>query len=140
VKNGLINNVSPGVFFYYSTLSIPAGTHTIDIIQSITTGNTPGQYLFDVQQGQAKVYSSTCSNSIPGLTINSTTTNAQVAISVTNNTASPISIIVGVKYSASSVAGQPVPVPDTVSYKFFTLVDGSVVNSNSNGLDLAPKP
>ena len=52
----------------------------------------------------------------------------------------PISIIVGIKYSASSVAGQVVPSPSTVHYRFFTEVDGSVVNQNANGLDLAPKP
>jgi len=139
VKNGLINNVSPGVLFYYSTLSIPAGTHTIDIAQSITTGQG-ANYLFAVQQGQAKVYSSTCGSTIAGLTVNGTTTDHQVEISVTNTTLSPISIIVGIKYSASSVAGQVVPSPSTVHYRFFTEVDGSVVNQNANGLDLAPKP
>ena len=139
MKNGLINNVSPGVFFYYSTLSVPPGDSTIQIAQSITTGQG-NNYLFDVQQGQAKVYSSTCGNQIPGLTVNSTTTNAQVTITVTNSTLSSIPIIVGIKYSASSVAGQPVPDPDTVHYHFDTVLNNVVVNSNQNGLDLAPKP
>ncbi len=116
------------------------GRETFPLFSGIRISGQGNNYLFDIQQGQAKVYSGTCGNQIAGLTVNSTQTDGQAVISVTNTTNASISIIVGVKYSANSVVGQPVPVPGTVHYSFLTKVDAITVNQNANGLDLAPKP
>jgi hypothetical protein len=136
VKSGAINNVAPGVFFYYSSLTVPAGNSTILIHQTITTGQG-SNYLFAIQQGQAVLYSSTCGNTIPNVSNVSITTDGDATITLTAS--APTTVIVGVKYSASSVAGQPVPSPTTVHYNFATILNSVTVNSNANGLDLAPK-
>jgi len=131
----VINNVSPGVFFYYSTLTVSAGSgQTIQINQS-HSGTGP---VFNIQQGQVKLYSDTCSNSIPNLSNVSISSDGNATI--TFDASATTEIIIGVKYSASSAAGQSVPSPATIQYHFETVLNSVVVNSNVNGLFLAPKP
>src|SRR5262249_14122636 len=41
-----INQVNPGVFFYFVTVQASAGSNTFTITQSITNGNVPPNQLF----------------------------------------------------------------------------------------------
>ena len=43
------NNVTPGVFFYWVSVTVPAGNNILTITQTITTGNFTGK--FDIQSG-----------------------------------------------------------------------------------------
>ncbi len=56
VKNNKISNVAPGVLFYYSLVTVPAGSHTINVIQT----TSPNFTLFGIQKNQAILWSSNC--------------------------------------------------------------------------------
>jgi hypothetical protein len=121
-----INNVAPGVFFYYTHITSTATT--VSITQS-DNGTTPA---FEVQKGQAVVYNATSCNKSTACTVDST--DGQVSFSCTAGS----DVIIGVKYSTKSVVGSPEPTPTTVTYTFTTVNGGIPVGSDT--LDLAPKP
>jgi len=71
LQSNLINNVSPGVFFYFASVLLPsAGTYTVDVVQS----NTESRANFGVQQGQANLFSSNCvsANGLAVVTLSTT--------------------------------------------------------------------
>lgn len=102
VKNGLINNVAPGVFFYYSRVTAPAASFTIQVQQ---TGNfTP---LFAVQNNnQVRLYNADCS--VSAQLAGYTAANGQAALNVSGAAPGQV-FVVSIKYDASSVSGQPAP-------------------------------
>src|SRR5262249_7306793 len=133
VKNGKINNVAPGVLFYYSSVTAPASDFMIEIVQTITPPILPP---FGIQQGQVRLYNADCSNSSL-----STFTVMGGVITITVHGATPgATYIVGVKYTPGTVVGSPVPSPSTVHYDFSTDVNGVLVSADPDGLDLAKKP
>jgi hypothetical protein len=109
LKGGNINAASPGVFFYYTTVSGTEGD-TVGISQHSVT--PPGDIL--ILQSQAVLYSSTCTK------ISS--------LAVSGGTASGIlpftgSFIIGVKYDPTSLKGKTPPQPNppgTATYTFDT--------------------
>jgi hypothetical protein len=123
LKGNTINNVAPGVLFYYSLVTVPAGTHTIDVQQSTTF------IPFAIQQDQAVLYS------YPGcvkLTNNST----GIFTGVSGGT-----YVVGIKYNPGTVVGQPKPGGSgEVVYTFTTRIDGSPVASSADSVTLRKKP
>jgi hypothetical protein len=126
VKNGVINQVSPGVFFYWLKVTAPAGSNTFTITQTITTGNFNG--FFNIQSG-SDVFSSNCNSVSPTITQNPTTK----AVTVTFNAPAAGTYFIGVKYSANSVVGSPAPSPGTtVHYNLMT----TGVPGSTSGLDL----
>jgi hypothetical protein len=117
LKNGTINQTSPGVFFYWVSVSGP-GPFTIN------QTNTGGLPYFTLAPG-AFAFDSNC-NSITSATI---TQDGSGNVTITG---SGIAYI-GVKYSTSSVVGQPDP--GTVTYTFVLASDPT----SSQSIDLAPK-
>jgi hypothetical protein len=133
VKGTKINNVSPGVLFYYTHVTAPAPSFTIDIKQTNTNVAVP---LFTVQKGQVNLYNGTdCSNASVTTNI---TSDGQVHIAVSGATAGR-AFIVGVKYDPGTVVGTTVPNPTTTHYNFSTLVNSVPVETDPDGLDLKPK-
>src|SRR5262249_12261882 len=96
VKSQKINNVAPRVFFYYSKVTAPASSFTIQIVQTNNNATVP---LFGIQQGQVRLYNADCSNS----SLSTFTTSGGV-ITITVTGATPgAAFIVGVKYNPGSV-------------------------------------
>jgi len=127
VSGGKIkNNVTPGVFFYWVSVTVPAGNNSVTITQTITTGNFTGK--FDFASG-SNVFNSNCNSVSDTITQNPTTG----AVTVTFNAPTAGTYIIGIKYDSKSIVGLPAPSPGTtVHYNFAT----TGVPGSTNGLDL----
>jgi hypothetical protein len=124
VRNGNISQVSPGVFFYWVTVS-SSGTYTID--QTITTGNF--STLFTVASGSS-AFNSSCTKVSTTITQNPTTGAVTVTFAGSGST-----FYIGIKYSTGSVVGKAAPSPTTVHYDFSTVG----VAGSTSGIDLKKK-
>jgi hypothetical protein len=118
LKDGVINQTNPGVFFYWVNVS---GSGPLTINQT----NTGGLPSFPTAPG-AFAYDSSCNS------INSATISQDGSGNVTI-TGSGITVI-GVKFSTGSVVGQPDP-GGTVTYTFTLASDPS----SSQSIGLVPK-
>jgi uncharacterized repeat protein (TIGR01451 family) len=134
LQSNLINNVSPGVFFYYSSVLFPsAGTYTVDVVQS----NTEGRANFAVQQGQANLFSSNCvsANGLAVVTLSSNDTQVSYSITVPSGGL----YIIGIKYETSAVVGESgTGLPTT--YSFVTKLDNTTLTDNNDTIELIKKP
>jgi len=129
VKNGRINNVAPGVFFYYSKVIAPSSSFTITVEQ---TNDREGFPYFKVQQGQAFLYNAGCARLSNGVE----SSRGQVTYTVTGATTGQL-LIVGIKYEANSIVNARVNGgTPTVHYDFRTKVNGNVVDQDADGLTL----
>jgi hypothetical protein len=131
LKKGAINNVAPGVFFYYTTFTAPTADFTLEVVQS----SSPGFTLFDVQnESNVRLFDAGCTSlsfstppSIP---------NGQVSVEITGATPGGI-YVMSVKYETGAVVG--FADPGTVHYSYSTVVENVAVDGNGNGLDLKKK-
>ena len=119
------NNVTPGVFFYWVSVTVPGGNNSVTITQTITTGNFTGKFNF---ASGSNVFSSNC-NSVSDTITQNTTTGA-----VTVNFNAPAgTYIIGIKYDSKSIVGLTAPSPGTtVHYDFAT----TGVPGSTSGIDL----
>ena len=126
VKSGVINQVAPGVFFYWVKVTAVAGTN----IFTITETTTP-QVLFKkfaLANGGNNVFNLSCNSLSETITQNPTT--GTVTVTFTAPTAGVY--IISLKYDAGSVKGVAAPSPTTVHYDFTTIG----VAGSTDGLDL----
>jgi hypothetical protein len=122
LKNGKINQVNPGVFFYW--VQVPAGG-TYTITQALSTNTLKrrfsianGSFAYDV--GCAKLNAKPMQDNAGTVTVSFTATGTSY---------------IGIKYNASSLVGELAPSPSTVSYQFAT----TQVTGSTRGLDLTIK-
>ena len=128
VRNGVINQVSPGVFFYWVRVTAPAGSNTFTITQTITTGNF--NTFFDMASG-SNVFDSDCDSAHPTITQNGDTTTVQW------NAAAAGTYFISIKYNSNTVVGSLAPSPGTtVHYDFMT----NGLPGSTSGLDLILSP
>jgi hypothetical protein len=115
VKSGKVNNVAPGVFFYWIKVTVPAGgtfpsAQSFTIQQSITSTSNNFNHFFTTASGSF-VYNSDCVK-VRTQSVSSTGT-------VTFTAPSAGTYIIGVKYEAGSVKGFNAPSTNTtVDYRF----------------------
>ena len=117
LKNGAINNVAPGVAFYYVKFTAPASSFTVVINQS-DNGSTPA---FGAMQ--LNVYNAACSKVAD--------TSGTNTISVSGATAGQ-TYIVSLKVDPSTVVGSANP--GTVTYTYVTSVNGTTVPGSSQSI------
>ncbi|MBL8055849.1 MAG: hypothetical protein JNK29_04080, partial [Anaerolineales bacterium] len=139
VKNGVINSVAPGVFFYYSRVTAPAASFTISVQQTVSQAVAPPfAALFAVQNNnQVRLFNADCSVSaqLAGFTAG----NGQAGLTVSGAAPGQV-FIVSVKYDAGSVSGQAAPAPTPAPrYDFETRVNGAPADHDADGLALALK-
>ena len=125
VNGNKIKNVNPGVFFYWAMVTVPAGSNTFTITQTVTTGNGTG--FFDIQSG-SNVFNNNCVSQHPTITQNTTTG----AVTAQFNAPTAGVYIISIKYSSQSLSGDAAPSPPTVHYDFAT----TGVPGSTSGLDL----
>ena len=128
VKNGLVSQVNPGVFFYWVQVDASAGSNTFTIDQAITTGNFDSHFFS--QAAGSFAYNSGCTK----ISANISTSNGVTTI--TFNASSAGTFIIGIKYDATSVTGFAAPSPGTTVSYTFTLTG---FPSSTEGLDLVKK-
>ena len=122
-----INQVDPGVFFYWCKVQAAAGPNTFTVNESITSGNFSS--LFAMQAG-SNVWTSGCN------TVHPTISQVGGAVTLQFNAPSAGTYVLLVKFSANSVKGAAAPSPGTtVNYQIST---GGVANS-TEGLELRKK-
>jgi hypothetical protein len=85
---------------------------------SQTNTSTNNAALFTIHQGWARVYTADCSSYITG-------TEIAGGSGATFTIATPGTYILGIKYSAKSIAGTTAPVPANITYNFTTSVGGN---------------
>ena len=135
-KTKKINNVAPGVFFYYSQFTaspslISGSSLTVTIRQTVSQ---PGYKLFMPQQDQLLFYDASC-NRIQPVTVRSYPTGDSIKVVI--NPATPnATYILSVKYNSSTVTGLTPPSGKTATYHFATCVGNIVVGSEQLGLQL----
>ena len=114
------------MFFYWVSVTVPAGNNVLTITQTITTANFTGKFNF---ASGSNVLNSSC-GSVPD-TITQNTNTGTVTVSFNAPVAG--TYIIGIKYDSKSIVGLPAPGPaTTVHYNFETTgVPGSI-----SGLDL----
>jgi hypothetical protein len=127
VANGKIkNNVTPGVFFYWVSVTAPAGNNVVTITQTITTGNFTCKFAF---ASGSNVFDSNCN----ALSETITQDPGTGTVTVTFNAPTAGTYIIGIKYDSKSIAGCNAPSPGTtVHYVFNT----PVAPGSAQGLDL----
>jgi hypothetical protein len=129
VKNGLVSQVNPGVFFYWVEVSASAGSNTFTIDQAITTGNFDSHFFS--QASGSFVYNSGCTK-----VQNATISTSGGVTTVTFNASSAGTYIIGVKYDTGSVVGFSAPSPGTTVSYTFTLAG---FPTSTEGLNLVKK-
>jgi cysteine-rich repeat protein len=127
-RSGRINSVAPGVYFYYTRVSGDRGD-TVSITET-HTGTAPS---IPILNRQVVLYSSTCTK----LTWRSLTVNADGT--ATGVLPSSGDFIVGVKYDPSSLKGRSIPVPDTTTYAYGTVIDGDPIAADIARIALTPR-
>jgi hypothetical protein len=108
-------------------VTVPAaGQQCFTITQTITTSNFTG--LFDLANG-SNVFTSGCNSVHPNITQDPATG----AVTACWNATTAGTYIIGIKYNASSITGDPAPSPGTtVHYNFAT----TGVPGTTQGIDL----
>jgi hypothetical protein len=121
-------NVTPGVFFYWVKVTVPAGNNSVTITQTITSLNNNFTTKFAFANG-SNVFNSNCNSVSETITQNTTTG----AVTVQFNAPTAGTYIIGIKYDSKSVVGATAPSPNTtVHYDFAT----TGVPGSTSGLDL----
>jgi hypothetical protein len=155
VKSGKINNTSPGVFFYYTGLSGALKTDgSGNLTFTITQVNDNSAFpLFQILNGtnNVQVYSvnvgadgkfgtadDTCTTyNGPGLTEAVDSTDTVATISIQNGLPNTY-FLASTKYQTSNVVGTKAT-NQVVTYNFFTNLNGTPVETDLDGVKLAPK-
>jgi len=124
VKNGTINQVAPGVFFYWIDVTATVtGQNTFVIDQN--NDQATFNHFFNVASG-SNVFTTNCSRVAGNSITQGTGLNADKT-TITFNGTMGTHYIIGVKYDSGSVKGFSAPNPTTVNYTFETLgIPGSI--------------
>lgn len=133
VAKGRIGSTAPGAFFYYSPVTAPSPNFTIEVTQ---VKSNPAVPFFLIEAPGPRVYDANCNRSKLATVVSSS--NGQTTIQVSGATVGQ-TFTVAVKYKTSSVGGATQPTPTTVHYDFVTLVNGTPVAADPNGVDLKKK-
>jgi len=86
---------------------------------SQSNNGTPSAALFQVQQGQAILYSSNCTKLGSGTLTNGSTGASFTGLTVGGH------YIIGIKYDTKSIAGTTAPTPANITYTFSTSLGAS---------------
>lgn len=132
IKDNVITSISPGVFFYYTKITAPASNFTVQLVQSRTSTDFP---FLEVQQDQVALYDSDCSRIATG----TGTSPGQGSVDVQGATVGQV-FIISVKYSLKTLVGTYMDPTMGVHYGFVTKINGIVVDSDPDGLQIGVAP
>jgi hypothetical protein len=128
ITNNVITNISPGVFFYFTKVTAPRSDFTVSLVQEKSSPLVP---FCEIQQVQVGLYDGNCNRIADGFEMSP----GQGAVSITNATAGQV-FIISVKYSLKNLVGVTLPPSGGIHYDFKTVIDGQVVDSDPDGIDV----
>jgi len=132
-RNNIISTISPGVFFYFTKVTAPSSSFTVDIVQA---KDNPGFPFCEVQQGQVALNNGEC-NRLPDGTV---TSPGQASVTITGATAGQVYVI-NVKYTLKNLIGTYMDETMGCHYDFKTVINGVEVDRDPEGLQIGvPKP
>jgi hypothetical protein len=144
VRGNAINNIAPGVLFYYSKVTAPSSSFSIQVLQ----WNSQGFPALGVQQQsgnnpQIILYDASCVKSgkqgATTVAVDPTTKMQTVSIAVSGATVGQV-FYVSIKYDPGTLVGQPVTTPyPTVPYTFLTSINNNAILSSQDSLKVNPK-
>ena len=138
-KDGMtINNIAPGVYFYYTKVIAPATTFVVDIYQ--TNPDRPPWYpISPMKVGQIVLYDSTCTKQVDTATYDSLTGTA--TISVDDSTIVPDDTVfyIGIKYNANDAVGTDISSITEQTYSYTTFVNGNLIPTSLDTITIKPK-
>jgi len=131
-RNNKVSNITPGVFFYFATITAPSSSFCVDVVQ---TSSCPGFSLFAIQQGnQITLFSNSCTNAASGT--QTSTGQGRVCI---NNATPGAQYVISVKYDSKSVQGSTFSGSAPVcQYNFESRINGTVVSGSQGSINLTP--
>ena len=143
LKKGVINNVSPGVFFFYASYSVTGSPVSLTVDAAERFNAVDGALTDDwvVQNGQAFLYqfaNGTCTKLTVGVT--TTINGGQVVITLDPAGSTPVpdgTYILGIKYtnSASLIGSEPCHgTGSSCHYYFIPSRDGTELTSRAQAL------
>jgi alpha-tubulin suppressor-like RCC1 family protein len=134
-SNNRIGSLTPWNVRYWTQVVAPAASFTIEVAQSTTHPNFA--QLFDLAHaGQVRLHDAGCRELAPA---SIAVIDGQARVEVAGATPGA-TYILSVRYGTQPFLGKPAPAPASVHYDFRTKLNGAVVGSDPNGLDLTRRP
>ena len=132
-KGKTINNVAPGVFFYYTKFVAPSEAFVIAIHQE---NDHLASFDFLVQNDQqVRLFNGDCSSPTASFTSG---INGDTIVNILGGATPGQEFILSVKYETSIVVGQTAP-NKPVNYSYRTVIDNAIVDQDLDGLVLRKK-
>jgi hypothetical protein len=131
-KNNKVANVTPGQFFYFTTLTAPSASFCVDIIE---TKSCSSLALFGIQQqNQVTLYNAGCGNVAAGTQISL----GLGRVCITNATPGALYVL-SVKYDSKSIVGSTFSGAAPIcQYNFESRIGGVIVPGSSTSINLVP--
>jgi uncharacterized repeat protein (TIGR01451 family) len=139
MKGGKINNVSPGVIFYYNTIKAPSADFTLEVIQTNSSGWNPMLVQQNDKKMQAYLYNANF-NIVNVAKIQSGSPTYTVQFYVTGATPGA-TYYIGIKYSPANLKNLPIPTNGQTSTEYFfeTRINGSFQAGSGDSITVLPK-
>jgi uncharacterized repeat protein (TIGR01451 family) len=131
-RSGKVSNVTPGQFFYYTTVTAPSASFCIDITE---TKSCAGLALFAIQQSnQLNLYNASCGTAASG---------TQVSLGLgrvcVSNAVPGAMYVLSVKYDSKSVVGAAFTGTAPVcQYSFQSSINGTMVPGSAASINMVP--
>jgi hypothetical protein len=119
---GKLKDAKPDAFLYWVAVTVPAGSNTLTVTQTITTGNFSTLFRLDGNN----LFDSSC-HSLPR-----TVTQSGGTVTVSFTAPAAGTYFIRLKFKTDSVNHKPAPNPTTVHYNFIT----TGVPGSTQGIDL----
>ncbi|MES2747767.1 MAG: T9SS type A sorting domain-containing protein [Bacteroidota bacterium] len=131
-KQSKVANVTPGQFFYFTTITAPSASFCIDIVETKACSSLA---LFAIQQSnQITLYNATCSNVASG---------TQVSLGLgkvcLSNATPGVQYVLSVKYDSKSIVGATFSGTAPIcQYNFESRINGVTVPGSTTSINLVP--
>ena len=137
VKSGKINNVAPGVLFYYTKLSATGTTLSFDMVQTQVDPNNLIPF-FGVQS--VSVFNANCTAKSSGVTITQDAAHGIVHVTISGTTSGQV-FYANIKINPGTVVGSTVPKPfPTFPFTYATWTPDKATGTLVSSADGTLKP
>jgi PKD repeat protein len=130
VSNGKVSGITPATFYYYTTITAPSSTFTMDVVQSVSSSLFK---LFPVKTGTAKLLNNTCGTFISGNSPSSGQPQFKVTGAVAGRT-----YIISIVYETKSSIGAKSTSTEIPTFTFTAKVGTTVLANSTSSIKMYP--